>query len=71
VPNTNTTAAKSAEREAIMVTTSFRSFDGSTIFVLENGTAVRDGITGRMLLVSVGGEFVRYLADDEIPEARR
>lgn len=50
--------------------TKFKSFDGSTIFVLNNGTAVRHGITGRMLVLD-NGQFVRYLDDDEIPEATR
>lgn len=54
-----------------MVTNSFKSFDGSTLFVLADGTAVRHGILGRMLLTEVGGKFVRFLADDEIPEAVR
>lgn len=53
------------------ITGSFKSFDGSTVLSLSNGQAVRDGITGRMLLTEVGGEFVRYLADDELPAARR
>lgn len=43
----------------------FKSFDGSTIQVLANGQAVRLGVTGRMLLTRVGGEFVRYLREDE------
>jgi hypothetical protein len=64
VPTTTTTTFK----EDPMVTLSFRSFDGSTISVLADGRAIRSGITGRMLLTSVGGEFVRYLADGEFPE---
>lgn len=44
----------------------FRScIDRSVIHVLDNGMAVRHGITGRMLLTEVGGKFVRYLDDDE------
>lgn len=45
--------------------TTFRSFDGSTITVLADGRAIRTGITGRMLMTKVGGEFVRYLEDGE------
>lgn len=52
------------------ITQTFRSFDGSTIHCLADGQAVRCGITGRMLLTEVGGDFVRYLGDDEIVEAR-
>jgi hypothetical protein len=47
---------------------SFRSFDGSTIYVLADGRAVRAGVTGPMLLEGVGGAFVRYLTVGEFAE---
>jgi hypothetical protein len=46
----------------VPVIRSFGSFDGSTVDVLEDGSAVRHGVTGSMLLTGVGGVFVRYLS---------
>ena len=42
------------------ITNTFRSFDGATIHVLSDGRAVRDGITGLMLL-GTDRKFVRYI----------
>lgn len=47
----------------------FKSFDGSTIEVLDNGQAIRRGVTGRMLLTEVGGQFICYLDTYEVWQA--
>jgi hypothetical protein len=45
---------------------SFKSpVDGARIDVLANGQAIRSNWIGRMLLTEVGGEFIRYLSDEE------
>jgi hypothetical protein len=39
---------------------------GAMVHVLADGRAIRMSITGPMMLTSVGGDFVRYLSDDEL-----
>jgi hypothetical protein len=41
---------------------------GAMIHVLDDGRAIRMSITGPMLLTGVGGDFVRYLSDDEVDQ---
>ena len=39
---------------------------GAMVHLLSDGRAIRMSITGPMMLTSVGGDFVRYLSDDEV-----
>lgn len=50
------------------IVSSFRSFDGSTVYSLADGRAVRHGITGPMWLDTVSGRFVRYLSVEDLAE---
>lgn len=62
------TAHSDRKASEMTIVSSFRSFDGSTVYSLADGRAVRHGITGPMWLDTVSGRFVRYLSVEDLAE---